>query len=363
MSLVTGCPACSTMFKVVPDQLRISHGWVRCGHCSEVFDAAANLQPRALSSGILSAAQPPAVPDDAGTEPALVPSAVVESAEPTEIAGILGASDTFSPVGGGTSQVDALLNKPLPDLPRTELVVAQRPVEPRPIWRSSAKPVAANASTPDSEPFELHSRFYDSPESSVSHESAAERHAVEPLEPPVSFVRAARRQAFWRRSGVRLVLSALLLVALAAWALQVAHHERNRLAALYPQTRPWLVQMCEHLRCTVSPLQQIESIVIDSSSFNKMQGGSYRLSLSLKNQSALPLAMPSVELTLTDAQDQPVLRRVLQPADLGSKTAVIDAGGIWSNTQVISVAADGATPETAPDSSRIAGYRVLAFYP
>jgi predicted Zn finger-like uncharacterized protein len=44
MSLITRCPACGTMFKVVPDQLRISEGWVRCGHCAEVFDATAYLQ-------------------------------------------------------------------------------------------------------------------------------------------------------------------------------------------------------------------------------------------------------------------------------------------------------------------------------
>ena len=44
MSLITRCPACRTMFKVVPDQLRISEGWVRCGQCEEIFDAQANLQ-------------------------------------------------------------------------------------------------------------------------------------------------------------------------------------------------------------------------------------------------------------------------------------------------------------------------------
>lgn len=43
MSLVTRCPACATTFKVVRDQLRISDGWVRCGRCSEVFDATIEL--------------------------------------------------------------------------------------------------------------------------------------------------------------------------------------------------------------------------------------------------------------------------------------------------------------------------------
>jgi len=43
MSLVTRCPACATTFKVVRDQLRISDGWVRCGRCSEIFDANTDL--------------------------------------------------------------------------------------------------------------------------------------------------------------------------------------------------------------------------------------------------------------------------------------------------------------------------------
>ena len=61
MSLTTRCPACSTRFRVVPDQLKISDGWVRCGHCAEVFDAQLNLQqaaPAAASSA--SAASTPA---------------------------------------------------------------------------------------------------------------------------------------------------------------------------------------------------------------------------------------------------------------------------------------------------------------
>lgn len=43
MSLITRCPACQTLFKVVPDQLRISEGWVRCGSCEAIFDASLHL--------------------------------------------------------------------------------------------------------------------------------------------------------------------------------------------------------------------------------------------------------------------------------------------------------------------------------
>ena len=47
MSQTTRCPACQTRFKVVAEQLRISDGWVRCGNCKQVFDAALSLQPAA----------------------------------------------------------------------------------------------------------------------------------------------------------------------------------------------------------------------------------------------------------------------------------------------------------------------------
>ena len=40
MSLATRCPSCGTVFRVVQDQLRVSEGWVRCGRCNGVFNAA-----------------------------------------------------------------------------------------------------------------------------------------------------------------------------------------------------------------------------------------------------------------------------------------------------------------------------------
>ena len=33
------CPKCGTSFRIVPDQLKISEGWVRCGNCAFVFNA------------------------------------------------------------------------------------------------------------------------------------------------------------------------------------------------------------------------------------------------------------------------------------------------------------------------------------
>jgi len=63
--------------------------------------------------------------------------------------------------------------------------------------------------------------------------------------------------------------------------------------------------------------------------------------------------MPAVELTLTDAQDQPVLRRVLTPQDLAAP-AELSAQGEWNLAASLLVNLG---------STRITGYRVLAFYP
>jgi hypothetical protein len=84
----------------------------------------------------------------------------------------------------------------------------------------------------------------------------------------VTFVRDARRKAFWRRPGVRLALLLLVLL-LAALAAQVAVQERDRLAPWSP-ARPALqapvrAAGCKHRARRAS----IESIAIDSSGFNR----------------------------------------------------------------------------------------------
>ena len=67
------------------------------------------------------------------------------------------------------------------------------------------------------------------------------------------------------------------------------------------------------------------------------------------------LATPALELTLTDAQDRPVMRRVLLPAELGDMPAMAAAAELAVKLPIAVV------PGAA--SEKIAGYRLLAFYP
>jgi len=96
-------------------------------------------------------------------------------------------------------------------------------------------------------------------------------------------------------------------------------------------------------------------VVIDSSSFLKARHdpSGYQLQMSVKNTSTQAVAMPALELTLTDAQDQPIVRRVLLRDELGAPLELAP-GFVWS----------GALPlQVIQGAAQVAGYRLVAFYP
>ena len=320
MGLITRCPACGTMFKVVSDQLKISEGWVRCGHCTEVFDATADLHE---DSGI-------DLPAPAGME------ARIERPPAEPDSGYDSLSSGYPSV---QSQVDDSMIEGTPD-----------PLE----IDEQAQVLQAN---PLDQPFELR-------RADTGDVEAAGPHGFSkpiPLEPEpelqdLAFVRQARRRELWRRPGVRALLAVAALVLVAALAAQMAWRQRDVLAATHPEWRPWLARMCDALQCRVGPPHMIDAVAIETSSFNKLRGDTFRLNVTLKNQSRTPVAMPALELTLTDSQDQPVVRRVLQPSDFAPGTAAINATSDWSTSIAIAVNAAAA-------GGTVAGYRVLAFYP
>ena len=127
--------------------------------------------------------------------------------------------------------------------------------------------------------------------------------------------------------------------------------------AVLARLKPWLGELCSRLACDTGPARRIEALVIDSSSFNKVNDtGAYRLLFLLKNTGSAAVAMPALEVTLTDTQDQALLRRVLTPAQFGSADGMLAAGSEFSSGLTLQVQL-----ETPP--LRVAGYRLLAFYP
>jgi hypothetical protein len=96
-------------------------------------------------------------------------------------------------------------------------------------------------------------------------------------------------------------------------------------------------------------------VVIDSSAFSKLRTDVFRLSFTIRNSSGIEVATPAVEVTLTDTQDQVVVRRILLPPEMGA-AVVLPPRGEWSAAISLSMDAQG-------EGARVAGYRLVAFYP
>lgn len=300
------------MFRVVPDQLRISEGWVRCGQCEEVFDATANMQEPTLANNVSGSSEA----DDAL-------AAVVTQPEPA-------FASTTSHHSDDASKIEPTLDV------KRELDVAYSSHHTQ---RSSDETLVSEAFSQVLALSEEHSQTT----------SIAEI-------PQPSFMRAGQSEVEQHKPWVRVSLYLSLLLLSLGLMGQVVMFERDRIAVLAPDVKPVIQALCDLMHCTLEPLQQIESVVMDSSSFNKLKGEVYRLNFTLKNTSHIPLALPAIELSLMDAQDQALMRRVILPGELGMNPGVLAAASESSASLALTV-------KTPSGSERVAGYRVLAFYP
>ncbi|MDI1244240.1 MAG: zinc-ribbon and DUF3426 domain-containing protein [Rhodoferax sp.] len=282
MNLIARCPACQTSYRVVPDQLRVSDGWVRCGHCAEVFDASVQLVDAEIEPSVAD----PRVPED--------------------------------------DQVQA--HPLMPDAPD------------EPPWASAALLIKPSS------------------DSETEVEESAQPVPL-PTETPVSFMRALDGSTDEPRRSRSFLWWGLGAVLLFCLLLQVLYRERDQLAAFAPELKPALQAVCDVLDCHIAPVQRIEDLVIDSAEFHQLGRETFELRFVVKNKARFELALPAIELTMTDMADRPVLRRVFTSVDLGAnKQGSVAAGAVWSASVYLRVSAEAS-------GVRALGYRLLAFYP
>lgn len=145
----------------------------------------------------------------------------------------------------------------------------------------------------------------------------------------------------------------LLLLAVA----QSIYFMRTEIAVYYPALKPYLVQICVPLKCTVELPKKIEFIVIDDSDIQEdaEYKGLMRLSSTLINQASFAQAYPNLELTLTDVEDKPKLRRKFTPKEYLPEHTNISKG--LAPNEEIKVRLAMTTAGEA-----VAGYRVYVSY-
>lgn len=290
------------MFKVVPDQLRISEGWVRCGQCDTVFDANAHLHPYAVQTNAVSSVKAAHEFEVVGSE---LQDTLAQDSRPE------------APVDGGPKgDAEAQISKD--DVPRV----------------SASEPML-EVSDPALEPLPTPELL---------------------LEAKHSFLRRPARSSGVQSKFAGVLLGLLLPLLLVLLVLQVIVQERDRLAATEPGVKPYLDALCTALECQIAPLRQIESVVIDSSSFVNVRGDVYRLNFTLKNSGMIDVATPALELSLTDLQDQTLIRRVIVPSEFSALQSVIPAGAELNANLPISV-------KLLDRLEKYSGYRLRIFYP
>ncbi len=278
MNWFTLCPSCGATYQVVPDQLKIAQGWLRCGQCRQAFDST-GMVLNWPDSGI-ETTQESAVRQDR-----------------VLIDDLLKQEDR-SPLSSGAMTAVASFE---------EALVTFKP-QPLPSVQGSALP-----------------------------ESSAERMSS-PAEPEV------RKARSW---GFRLGVAFLLL----AFALQWLWIERHALATRDLRMGRALNAVCRFAGCEILPLQMRDGVVIESSSLTPHEGG-LLFSWSVRNVTAHTLQTPALELTLLDAQDKALVRRVLLVAQQGAPRALVP-DQVWS-----------AQLHLQPEAGLLpAGYRVISFYP
>jgi predicted Zn finger-like uncharacterized protein len=148
------------------------------------------------------------------------------------------------------------------------------------------------------------------------------------------------------------------LIVLAALFGQVVFHYRTAISLLIPETKPWYVELCATLGCELPLPRRIELMSIEASDLqaDTTNPSVMVLTATLRNRAIFNQQSPLIELTLTDAQEQPVVRRVLAPQDYMGKM-VSAQGGFAANSEVaIKVFVEGSQVKAT-------GYRLYLFYP
>ncbi len=344
MSLATACTACGTVFRVVQDQLKVSEGWVRCGRCSEVFNALEgllDLERDTAPASLAGALGEPALSAQAPRPPASRATAATQRQQPPSESRY---DSDFDPIEErhDPTLVERLGNELFPE--RQSAAGSHS--------RFSAESTGFNDSRGASS---LHGASQGPGlDSEILPDDDLEPLAHDTSGAP-EFLRHADSAARWQRPWVRFVLSLFALALLGVLALQLAHHWRDPIAARWPVTLPLLSRWCEFASCSIEAPRRIDDIAVESTGFARIAGAGadqFRVSVVLRNRGALTLAMPWVDLSLTDASGSLLARKALSPQDFRSPLKVLAPAGEAQQQLVL-----------ATGTPLVTGYTVEIFYP
>ncbi len=311
MSLATRCTSCGTVFRVVQDQLKVSEGWVRCGRCDNVFNALESL------FDLEREAPPEWIPVASQDIPISAATSIVAAAES----------------GAFTSSVGLELQGSADFGP--------------------AKPTADSRAAETQQSAQEVNDAFGFAGSDAEADFSSGAHTQGSADSPPAFMRGATRPSHRNYAKSRIQLWASAFVLACGLVGQLAHHFRDLVATRIPVTRPALMAWCTFTGCAIDALRRIEDVVVESSALTRAPApDAFRLSVTLRNRGSMEVALPSIELSLTNSTGAVLARRTFGARDFL---------GISPRMQVGSESALQVTLATG--MSNISGYTVEIFYP
>lgn len=155
---------------------------------------------------------------------------------------------------------------------------------------------------------------------------------------------------------VWLSLSLLMLVGA---LVQAGYVFRTEVLVNLPQAKPVYQQICRWLSCEIGLPRLAEQLHIDASDLQLVdprKPNLVKLTALVRNRARVPVEYPAFELTLTNAREQVVARRVFVPGEYLAEGVRKEEGLPGRQELSVSLYLD-----TGP--LQAAGYRIYLFYP
>lgn len=391
MALATQCPYCHTTFRVAHDQLKLRAGLVRCGSCKQIFNGIEHLlrpdqaEPPAPKT-TSPATSPPQPAPQTFIEEKVADQTSPDTNQPSSPSVDFVALDeqdkaeSHAPLSSGSAEERRDVSPPADD-PLTRMTLmnftqAEDEEEDENDEAERQALIASHAATQSDETDNPHTEEKSEPEppdpldqaiedlqqkpwrseaATSSHDPADDLIAAESDEP--AFVtQGRRRQRRARMLRVSLwVASIFLLFGLIG---QGTYLFRNQLAAWFPQAKPMLISACALLDCQVTLPAQIDAVSIESSELQALapQKNTFALTILLRNYSATAQSWPNIELTLSDANEKPLVRRIFMPQEYLPAKQDSTKGFAPNSEQPVKIPFELL-------QLKASGYRVYLYYP
>ena len=345
----TRCQHCATVFRISAEQLRARNGMVRCGQCQAVFNA---------FDGLIDEAPPPvaAVPAVAPPRPADVlapPAQAAETASPQlllempqvpqpaseQIAETSNTAEMVSPFKDAPVQIDIAL-----DTTAAEIDLALDSVSDVDLASASAE-LQPNPDETTEESLRAAREAGIAAVRELSDVSDYNRWAAGTLGGnPSTELMIEGRRPLWPFIAA-LTLLAVVLVA------QLAVHFRGDLV----QRMPGLADTYAAFGVEIPLARQVDLVTIETSDLQSDNARALLvLQATLKNRAPYAQEWPLLELTLTDANDAVVSRRVLKSADYLP---------VKSDPLAFAASSEIGLKLWLESKFPAAGYRLYVFYP